>query len=166
MWIVVVCVGFKGLQGSFMFFSFARAMNPRPESLLAHDESVFFGVFMVLTVGLWVYGQRGRLRTVATVLFPFVLIANLANARRTAWPVVMIGVVVLLAIAWVTHPEKRRVVGPVLALMMVVCAVYFPLYWHKSGGTLAQPARAVRSTVAPDPRDESSDLYRVKRMRT
>ena len=46
-------------------------------------------------------------------------------------------------------------------MLAVVCAVYFPLYWNKTGGgTLSQPARAVRSTVSPDPRDESSNLYR------
>jgi hypothetical protein len=160
MWIFVLCVGFKGAQGTYMFFSFARAMNPRPESLLSHEESVFFGVFMVLTVGLWVYGQRGALRIAATALFPLVLIANLANSRRTAWPVVMLGLCVMLIIAWVTRPTKRRVVGPVLVVLGMVSMVYFPLYWNKTGGTLAQPARAVRSTVSPDPRDESSDLYR------
>ena len=162
MWLIVICIGFKGLQGTYMFFSFARAMNPRPESLLSHEESVFFGVFMVLTVGLWLYGQRGALRITATALIPFVFIADLANSRRTAWPILMIGMCLLLAIAWVTHPSKRRKVGPVLVLLSVVCAVYFPLYWNKSGGTISQPARALRSTVSPDPRDESSDLYRVQ----
>jgi hypothetical protein len=136
-------------------------MNPRPESLLSHEESVFFGIFMVLAVGLWVYGQRGALRTTATALLPFVLIANMANSRRTAWPIVMLGLVVFLAITWVTHPEKRRAVGPVLVMLSIASAVYFPLYWNKTGGgTLSQPARAVRSTVSPDPRDESSNLYR------
>jgi hypothetical protein len=159
-WLIVLCVGFKALQGTYMFFSFARAMSPRPESLLSHEESLFFGIFMVLTVGLWVYGQRGALRITASALFPFVLIADMANSRRTAWPIVLIGLCVLLAIAWVTHPNKRRKVGPVLVLLSLVCAVYFPLYWNKSGGTIAQPARALKSTVSPDPRDESSDLYR------
>ena len=153
LWLFVICTGFKSLQASYMFFSFARAMNPRPESLLSHEESVFFGILMVLTVGLWVYGQRGLLRIVATALLPFVIIATMANARRTAWPIVMIGLLALLLITWVTQPSKRRAVGPVLVLLAVISAVYFPLYWNKTGGgTLSQPARAVRSTVAPDPR--------------
>ena len=59
LWLLVICTGFKSIQATYMFFSFARAMNPRPESLLSHEESVFFGIFMVLTVGLWVYGHRG-----------------------------------------------------------------------------------------------------------
>src|SRR5262249_42748137 len=88
LWLIVICTGFKSLQGSYMFFSFARAMNPRPESLLSHEDSVFFGIFMVLTVGLWAYGHRGALRRVATALLPFVVIATMANSRRTAWPIV------------------------------------------------------------------------------
>jgi O-antigen ligase len=73
----------------------------------------------------------------------------------------MIGVLALLLITWVTQPTKRRKVGPVLALLMVISAVYFPLFWNKTGaGTLSQPARAVRSTISPDTRDEQSNLYR------
>jgi hypothetical protein len=162
LWLFVICTGFKALQGTYMFFSFARAMNPRPESLLSHEESVFFGILMVLTIGLWVYGERGLMRRVATALLPFVIIATMANSRRTAWPIVMLGLVALLAIAWVTQPTKRRTVGPVLVLLALVSAVYFPLFWNKtSGGTLSQPARAVRSTVSPDPRDASSNQYRL-----
>jgi len=160
LWLIVICTGFKALMGTYMFFSFARAMNPRPESLLAHEESVFFGILVVLTVGLWVYGERGLLRRVATALLPFVIIATMANSRRTAWPIIMLGLVAFLTITWVTQPTKRRAVGPVLALLAVISAVYFPLYWNKTGGTVAQPARAVRSTVSPDARDESSNLYR------
>jgi hypothetical protein len=161
LWLFVICTGFKSLQATYMFFSFARAMNPRPESLLSHEESVFFGILMVLTIGLWVYGQRGALRRLSTALLPFVVIATMANSRRTAWPIVILGLLMLLVIAWVTHPEKRRVVGPILVMMAMVSAVYFPLYWNKTGGgTLSQPARAVRSTVSPDPRDELSNQYR------
>jgi hypothetical protein len=160
LWVLVICTGFKGVQGTYMFLAFARKMSPRPETILSHEESVFFGIFIILTVGLWVFGLRGRLRTTATALFPFVLIADLANSRRTAWPIVLIGLCVLLAITWVTHSEKRKFVGPVLVLMIVFCMFYFPLYWNKTNGTLAQPARAVRSTISPDPRDEASNLYR------
>ena len=53
--------------------------------------------------------------------------------------------------------ERAR--GGGLAVALVVSAVYFPAYWNKTGG-LAQPARALRSMVAPDPRDALSDLYR------
>jgi len=161
MWLFVICTGFKALLASYMFFSFARAMNPRPESLLSHEDSLFFGILMVLTVGLWIYEQRGLLRRVATALLPFVIIAMMANSRRTAWPIVMIGLVALLVITWMTQPTKRRAVGPVMALLAVISAVYFPLFWNKTGGgTLSQPARAVRSTVSPDPRDEASNEYR------
>jgi hypothetical protein len=43
----------------------------------------------------------------------------------------------------------------------VVSAVYFPAFWNKTGG-FAQPARAFHSAVSPDPRDASSNLYRLQ----
>ena len=69
----------------------------------------------------------------------------------------------LLAIAWVTHPSKRRkrrsrTGADVGRLRRVLPAVLE----QDRGHDLAQPARALRSTVSPDPRDESSDLYRVQ----
>ena len=47
----------------------------------------------------------------------------------------------------------------VLAVVVVGGAVYLPAYWNHSG-TLAQPARAVRSLISPNQRDQASDLYR------
>jgi len=159
LWTLVLGTGFKALQGVMMFLSI-RNMPGRPENILAHEESFFFGVFIILTLGLWLFQIRGRLRVVATALLPFVLVADMANARRNAWAIIGTTMIAFGVAAYSALPERRRGLRRVGVLLIVVSAVYFPLFWNKTG-TLAQAARAVHSQIAPDARDKQSNQYRV-----
>ncbi|MGZ4560684.1 MAG: hypothetical protein ACXVXJ_06885 [Mycobacteriaceae bacterium] len=158
LWVFVVGSGIKAVYAVTIWWS-VRSLQPRPEAVAAHEESFFFGLFIFLTLALWIFGQRGWLRRVATVLFPIVLWADMCNSRRTAWAILMIGGVVLAVTAYVRLPNRRRVLRRLAMVTAVIASVYFPAYWHHDG-TLAQPARAVRSVIAPDARDEQSNQYR------
>jgi hypothetical protein len=68
---------------------------------------------------------------------------------------------VLAVVAVKVLPWRRLLVLRIGAVVSILLAVYIPAYWNKSGG-LAQPARAIRSIIAPSTRDASSDLYRVQ----
>jgi hypothetical protein len=160
LWTLVIGTGFKGLQGTEIFFSYARAMHPRPEAILGHEEAFFMGLFITITAALWLYGFKGPLRTTATCLLPFVVIADMANARRAAWLIIGLGLFVLFGITLKTLPNRRKFLTRALVALTIVSAVYIPAYWNHDG-TLAQPARAVRSQIQPNSRDESSDLYRL-----
>lgn len=160
LWTFILGSGFKGVQGTYIFFAYARRMSPRPEEILGHEEAFFFGVFIVITVGLWMWGIKGRMRTAATILFPFVLIADMANSRRVAWLIVAGSLATMFVIAYLALPHRRKLLRRTLAVLAVCMAVYMPVYWNHTGGTLGQPARAVRSAIDPSARDKSSDLYR------
>jgi acyl dehydratase len=160
LWAIVIAEAFKSVQ-ALAIFRTARHMDPRPEAVLGHEDALFLGIFVLLTASLWLFDVRGRLRTAATWLLPLVLAADLANTRRAAWLVLGGGGLVAAVIAAKWIPQRRLPLMRVGAVVLVVCAVYMPLFWNKSGG-LAQPARAVRSIVSPGTRDASSDLYRVQ----
>ena len=157
-WVDILATGFKGLQGTYRFIV-VRDVNPPPEAIVAHDESVFFNLFILLTAGLWLFGIRGRLRIVATLLLPFVVTADLANDRRAAWIIFALGMVLLVVASWVSCPERRRRIVAFVIVFSVFSAVYLPAFWS-STGTVAQPARALRSEFDPSARDEASNLYR------
>jgi hypothetical protein len=160
LWAIVIAAGLKATQGLLIFFS-VRHMSPRPEAVLGHEEALFFGVFIMLAATLWLFDVPGRLRTTATSLLPLVMAADLANSRRAGWLVLGGGFVVLAALALRSVPSRRHLVIRLVATALVGAAVYLPAFWNKSGG-LAQPARAVRSIVAPSMRDLSSDVYRIQ----
>jgi O-antigen ligase len=160
LWIFVVGIGFKALQGVMMYIT-VRNDPVAPEVILSHEESFFFGLFLILTLSLWLFGIRGRLRTVATWLVPAVLLSDMANARRTAWAIIGTTLIVLVCVAYSSLPERRPALRRLLLIVLGISAVYFPLFWSKSG-LLAQPARALRAQIAPDARDLSSNVYRVQ----
>jgi O-antigen ligase len=160
LWVLVLGTGFKGLQGVVEWIQ-VRNVHPAPEVILAHEESFFFGMFILICLGLWFFRIPGRLRTVATILLPGVLLANLANGRRTAWAIIGTTLITFFALAYSNMPDRRRALRRGTVVVLAVSAVYFPLFWSKSG-TLAEPARALHSQVAPSARDSSSDLYRVQ----
>jgi len=160
MWAIVLGSGFKAAQALHSFLT-VRHQIPRPDFIVGHEEALFFSLFMVLTAALWIFKVSGTLRTTATVLLPIVLAADLVNSRRAAWLILGGEVIALAIVTMVAVPSRRRFMAKVLAVMLLVSAVYFPAYWNHTGA-LAGPARAVKSAVAPNTRDESSDLYRMQ----
>jgi hypothetical protein len=159
LWLFVIGIGFKGLQGTLRYVQL-RNVVPRPESILAHEEAFFFSFFILLVAGLWLFGQRGRLRGWATALLPTVVLADLANGRRNAWLMLAMGFIVLLVAAWIRLPDRRRLIRRLCAGVALASIVYVPLFWN-SNATLGQPARALRSAIAPDARDRQSNQYRT-----
>jgi hypothetical protein len=160
LWAFVVAEIVRAIQTVLLFVS-VRHTFPRPEAILGHEESFFFGLYALLTVGLHLYGIEGRLRTTATWFLPIVIAADLSNGRRTAWLILPVGLLVVMVVGMVARPERRRFLRRFTIGLALVSVVYFPAYWNKTGG-LAQPARAFHSAVSPDPRDASSNLYRVQ----
>jgi len=160
LWVLVVASGLKALQGLDVYLK-VRNMNPRPETILGHEEAYFFAVFLFLVIALWLFDVPGRLRQTATWLTPIVVAADLANNRRTAWLVLAAGLVALAAIGFRCLPSRRRAIGRGAVIVLCFSAVYLPVFWNGTGG-LAQPARALKSVISPDPRDASSDLYRTQ----
>lgn len=158
LWILVLGAGFKAFYGVAIFIS-VRHVQPRPEAILAHEESFLLGLYLIATVAMWLFRFRDRIRWAATALFPVVLLANMLNSRRTAWLILIVGLAVVMLVALVRMREHRRAMSAVLVAIAIGSAIYFPLFWSQSGA-LAQPARAIRSAAAPDSRDESSDTYR------
>lgn len=159
LWGIVIGTGLKGLEGTERVFTVVIPAATRPDSILEHDESVFFSVFIVLTFLLWIYGKRGWLRRVATLLLPFVFTADFGNNRRAAWVMLPAMLIAVAVIAYVRMPERRKTIAWVVSVLLSISAAYVLVY-HNSTALEAEPAHAVWSQFQPDPRDYNSNLYR------
>jgi O-Antigen ligase len=159
LWGIVIGTGLKGLEGTERVFTVVIPAATRPDSILEHDESVFFSIFVALTVMLWIYGKRGWLRRVATFLAPFVLVADFGNNRRAAWVMLPAMLLTIAVVAYVRMPERRKTLAWVVGVLLALSSAYV-LAFHNSTSLEGEPAHAIWSQFNPDPRDYNSNLYR------
>jgi hypothetical protein len=160
LWTFVGTVAFKAFQGIYVWISH-RHMLPKPESYISHEASYFFVIFVILVAALWLFDQRGRLRTWATWLLPVVLFAIVVNDRRAAWEMLGGAFLCFAVIAYKAMPIRRGVLGKAIVALVLCSAVYFPVMWN-STSSVAAPAKAIKSQVDPTYRDALSDTYRVQ----
>jgi O-antigen ligase len=159
LWGVVIGTGLKGVIGTERVITLANVV-PHPEAILEHEESFFFSIFIFLTIAMWVLGRRGKLRLVATLLLPFVVTADLGNDRRTAWLILPAIGIAFWVIVYQRMPARRKALGIVGAIVLLLGSGYIGAF-GRSTSLFAQPASAIWSEFAPNPRDASSNQYRI-----
>ncbi|MGI8968680.1 MAG: O-antigen ligase family protein [Chloroflexota bacterium] len=160
LWILVLATGFRGIEGTIIYFTQLHGTGVGGAYLFPHEQAFLFNAFLTLTIVLFLYGGPRRLKQTALFLLPFVLIADLASRRRTSIAAFFVALAALLLITFVAQPKRRKTIVWILVVLAIVFPPYYLAYQNKSG-TLAEPARAVASNFHPDPRDASSNLYRV-----
>jgi hypothetical protein len=160
LWTFVGTVGFKAVQGIYVWYS-NQQVGSKAESYISHEASYFFVTFVFLVAALWLVDQKGKLRTWATSLLPIVVYAMVVNDRREAWEMLGGGLLCFGIVAYKAMPIRRGVLGKAIAALVLCSAVYFPVMWN-STRTVAAPARAIKSQISPSYRDASSDTYRVQ----
>lgn len=159
-WILVIGTGLKAIQGVIRYRISLGGNLHSVESLFPHEQSFFFNGFIVFALIAVLYGASPRMKKTVLWLTPVVIVADLANQRRASVLALAIALLMLLIVTAIAHPPARRAALWVLLTLAVLFPPYYAYYQNKSG-LLAEPARAVASNFHPDPRDASSNLYRV-----
>jgi hypothetical protein len=159
LWGFVIGVGTKALEGTERVITL-RNVTPRPDALLEHEESVFFSCFIVITLALWVLGIRGGLRRLATALLPLVIVADLGNNRRVSFVMLPLMLLAFVVITYLRMPERRKLIGVLVGTLLIIGVGYVAVF-KESDSLIATPAHAIWSQFRPDPRDASSNQYRV-----
>jgi len=160
LWTLILGAGIKGIQGTWRLYISLHGSVHSVESLFPHEQSYFFNAFLCYLPISLLYGSSPRMKRVMVALLPFVIIASLANQRRAAILALCFAYVVILIVTGVAQPARRRVVVRIFVILAIVLPPYYVYYSTKSG-LLSEPARAIASAFNPDPRDASSNLYRV-----
>jgi len=121
-----------------------------------HVSPVLMNFAVILLLARLIWPASGRQRLMALAI-PLILYAEMLTERRAGWVGLDLGIA-LLGI-FVFRLRQRAFYLFVLPLLFLY-AGYLVTFWN-AGGAVAQPARAVRSIVSPDPRDAASDQYRT-----
>ena len=133
------------------------AAGPPKEFWFGHETGLFLAAGALAGCLLLTKVKDHRGRALLALYVVLMVAVTLMTGRRSAILVAGVGVI---AVAWLVFPRRPALLtfGAVVAL--AVGAFYVNAFWDSQAGPIAEPARAVRSQVDPDPRDASSDAYR------
>ena len=147
MWLFVLLVGVKALQGILNYFE-AQGLSYWLDATSSHEDVVFWGVPVALAVVALVLGIRSRLAYALFATVPIILIAELLSNRRVGFIALGVILVAITLLLCFSHPRRAATLAGIGAIFLVSYSVIF---WD-ADGPLAEPLRAVRSIV------DSSDI--------
>jgi hypothetical protein len=162
-WLAIICAGIKSLQGLYVYLIVDHGSLVGIDTIMSHEESFFFAALLLLII-IFSLHYRYRPQLIAALcIAPPVIIALIANQRRTDYIALLVGV----GVAWVLVFQIKRHARTKLLALLIVCVtvgVGYVLTFQSNQGGLGEPARAIISVFNPsvsDVRDASSNLYRV-----
>ena len=159
-WLFMICVGIKGIAYCYRRYVVISGMPLPDQGVGSHEEAFFFSVYIGLLLAAWLTKMRGQFMVWMWLLYPAVVLGNLATNRRAGTAALVIALPIIIAAAIRSMP-KRRTMSVVLGVLLLTVGPVYYFMFKNSDATIAQPARAIRSHFQPDARDESSDLYRI-----
>lgn len=157
-WVVILTIGLKGIQG-ISHFLVERRLGVSLESITGHEDVVFFGTFFVLLAATLLFGGDRRHRITMLWLLAPVAFTELATSRRIAFFILPFGLMIIGAGLFQTN---RRLFFRIVPVVAILVAAYIGIFWNQTDTLLGEPARAVRSQVGTTSlRDERSDVWRA-----
>ena len=166
LWLFLIGVAIKGLIGTWRYMvtlggdlTLVEALSRNTNSILSHEESYLFALFFLLALILFLFrGHRGQLLFILLAAAP-ILIAFVANQRRSGSLVLIIGILVVIGLSYLLTKSRRRTILLTGIALVIALPAYLAVTWN--GQSLAaEPARAVRSLFSPGGRDAASNDYR------
>lgn len=154
-WVLLIAPGLLAAEDIIRAITLSKSVAGN-DVAYDHVDSVVVGCAMLLCIAIITYGGTRWQKRYAYAALPVMIVCLLVMKRRAAFPVVGIGVIVLVIFLLRLRPRLFWKYVPPLAIIL---AIYLAAFWNNQG-TLGQPARAISSQFTPDPRDLASNLYR------
>jgi hypothetical protein len=159
-WCVMAAVCINGLVAVRYLHTLSPEARDSLESLVAHPATLPMNAMFVMVIAAWLFRpSSSATRWLLPVMAVPVLIAYLVSQRRGAVVGLVAAMVVIAMLLWVT---KRRTFWAVVPIATILAIGYVGAFWH-SESSLATPALAVKSVIAPnelDQKDFQSSQYR------
>ncbi len=162
-WLAIISAGVKGLQGLYVYLIVYHGSLVGHETIMSHEESFFFAALLLLVIIFSLHYRYKPQLITALCIAPIVIVAMVANQRRTDYIALLVGAGVAWILVFQVKPHAR---GGLIVLLLTFASLgtAYVLAFQNSQGTLGEPARAVISVFKPsvtDIRDANSNLYRI-----
>jgi O-Antigen ligase len=161
-WLAIFSAGFKGLQGLYVYLIVFHGHLTGHDTIMSHEESFFYAALLLLLI-IFCLHYRYRPQLIACIcVAPAVIIALVANQRRTDYIALLLGIGFAWTIVFLIKPKARRALLRGMVICVLLSTAYIALF-SQNQGTLGSPARSIIGVFNPsagDSRDASSNLYR------
>lgn len=147
MWICIVVISIKALQGVFRFASLGFIFGPY-RTLTNHEDAGFLVILFVLLIGSIQNDWKSLHRKALMWLLPLLLFGFYVANRRAGYVALAASII---ALGILLSGEQKRKMLKYLAAFMFVFGIYLGAFWN-SYGRLGVAAQVVRSTVFADDR--------------
>lgn len=159
-WLAIIAAAIKGCQGVYVYLGILQGNLEGHREIMAHEESFFFvGLLLLITIFCLHSRHKGQL-VAAILVTPPVVIALVANQRRTDYVALLIGMGVAWLLTFLCKPKARTGLLTILIITGSLMIAYIAIFSHV-GGALGSPARSIVSVFYPNAADASSNAYRV-----
>jgi len=159
--IFFLAVGIKAFLAFYRYyFTLHRVLGGwLRESIMAHEESYFWAVFLIAVLAALIYYRRQRPLVPLLLASPLVLFVLYQNQRRAGEFAFIIGgaVIVLLGVGFEPAARRHLIAGTVT--VTVAFALFTAVFWDQQRGFAAEVVRPVRSLIQPSQRDYLSNIY-------
>ncbi|HXJ81588.1 MAG TPA: O-antigen ligase family protein [Candidatus Methylomirabilis sp.] len=163
LWIIIVGVGVKALQGLYVYLVVLHGHLEGHRDIMAHEDSFFLATVIVLFAVFAFHHRDPRQYSAILLLLPFLAVAMIANQRRVAYLALLAGTVVAWTLAFLLSPPRRRQLLTILSIGLPLI-VFYVLAFFPDTTFLARPAHGIVSVFYPDPAEDftaKSNLYRA-----
>lgn len=159
--VFLLAVFVKAVIGDFRYFVTLHGEIGAQLTVLGHEDSYFFSMFIAAALASLIWIKDRRLVTMLTIGSAVSLIALLANSRRIGIFALVGALAVIGVLAFKYEPALRKRVAWTGVILALLAAGFIASAWDKQYGIQAQLVRPIRSLVDPNARDFSSDQYRT-----
>ncbi len=159
-WFVIIGAGIKAFEGCYIYVFILHMKLDGINEIMSHEDSYFWCAILLLIVLFSLHHRYWPQFATSLALLPFLLVALVANNRRTDFGALMLAVLVAWLLLFLIRPEARKSLTLVLVITVLVVGAYVAAFGNQNGG-FSLPARAVLSLFHPDPRDAASNAYRA-----
>ncbi|HEY7022512.1 MAG TPA: O-antigen ligase family protein [Ktedonobacterales bacterium] len=157
-WTVMIAVTGLALENSLRWLFIVRNLNVADDLAYDHIDAVILGFAVVLCLSLLLIGGTRSQRAYAIFLLPLLIFVIEVMRRRAAFAVLFVGLAVLFLLLFRLRPQLT---WKILVPAVLFTGMYLAVFWNNTS-PIGQPARAIRSQITPDERDQQSDEYRVR----
>jgi hypothetical protein len=159
-WVIIFAAFIKGCQGTYTYLVVLGGDLGGYREIMAHEESFFFvGVLLLITI-FYLHSKDKKQLWAAILVLPPIILALVANQRRTDYIALLIGIGVAWLLTFLCKPEARKGLIILLIIASTLMTIYVAIFSHV-GGALGSPARSIVSVFNPNAEDASSNAYRV-----